>query len=127
MTEEAPKNEVIEITEEEQAQFDKSIETCSTKEGRVKLAVKAFDYFVEENGFDILTTTEAIKLVAHPAVGKIEVTDEEMLDMIKQIEKEIEELNPKKWEMMSRGRGNIEDAEICDSQDDEGTESDSVS
>jgi len=127
MTDEAPKNEVIEITEEEQAQFDKSVETCSTKEGRVNLAIKVFDHFVEENGFDILTTTESVKLVAHPTIGKIEVTDEEMLETIKQIEKEIEEINPEKWEIMSRGRGNIEDTEVCDSEDDAGTEGDSVS
>ena len=94
-------NEVIEISEEEQKQFDQAVETCSTKEGRLKTIKHVFDVFSKEEHTK-MTIFRVLNLVCHPCIGKIEVPEEEVITKVEELKNEIIEADPEWWKMASK-------------------------
>jgi len=94
--------EVIEITEEDQKMFDKSIEVCKTVEGRIKTIKYAFKKVCESSSHTKMSIYNVLSLVAHPCVGKIEISDDEVLKKIDELKNELIENDPEWWKMASK-------------------------
>ena len=94
------KSEVIEISEEEQVMFEKSIKLCSTPEGRLKTIKHVFEQYIQENHTK-LTIYAVLNLVAHPCIGTIEIKDSDVLEMVDTLKAEIKESDPEWWKMAS--------------------------
>lgn len=93
--------DIIEITEEEQKLFDKSVQTCSTVEGRIKTIKHVFETYVAQMGHTRMTIYETLRLVAHPCVGKIEISDEEALNKLNELKDELKLNEPEWWKTAS--------------------------
>ena len=100
MATEIPEKDMIEITEKDQKLFDKSIEVCSTLDGRTKTIKHVFNQYIKD-GHTLLTIYDVLRLVAHSCIGKIEVTDEGSSNKMNELKEELIINEPEWWKMAS--------------------------